>query len=278
VNRPPRPGGGGFPSPVVPDSIAWTLSPKNANVVREMPEYYLVVSNPPHRDGEEDVQPVAECLEIAAAEARRRIKFPAPEIWLVETDHDAAKHKAEALYAAGLNCAVIAGRVLAAVPPLQHVEAFSMSDAGFVATLESEEIQLHHDRRVVVVVSDPAPLDARMTRETQPGEHHGEMVMDLYVLTDPGWRALSLDPAHVDFSGLGAMKMPTSIANVHSILEAFRANYSNARIDERMVGVDYHYVVVRGVVLPKVLVEISERFDRLDPYTLGTCLAFLTAK
>lgn len=247
-------------------------------MLADMPEYHLVVSNPPHGGAEEDLESVAECLGITVAEARMRVKFPAPEIWLVETDRDEAKHKAEGLYGAGLNCAVIAGKVLAAVPTPQHVAALSVSDSGFVAALESEEIPLRRDGRVVVVVSDPAPLDERRQRETQAGEHRGEMVMDIYVLTEPGWRGLSLDPAHVDFSGLGAMKMPTSIANVHAILEEFRSNFSNAQIDERMVGVDYRYVVVRGVVLPKVLVEISERFDRLDSYALGTRLAFLTAK
>jgi hypothetical protein len=243
-----------------------------------MADYYLIVSNPPHRDIEQDHAMIAECLGLTAAEVGMRVRFPAPEIWFVDLDHDAAKQKAEAVYKAGVNCAVISGSVLAAVPVPDHVTSFSVSPTGFVAKSELGEVELPREAHVVAVVSDPLPVEDRMRRDTEGGGHRADLTIHVFFRVDEGWRAVRIETAHVDFRGLGDLKMPTAIGNVHAILKEFQAHFANAVVDERMMGVDYHYMVVNGIVLPKLLTDISDHFDRLDPYELGSLLAFLTAK
>jgi hypothetical protein len=243
-----------------------------------MADFYLLVSNPPHRDMEQDHATVAECLGITPTEVGMRVRFPAPEVWLVGLDHDAVKHKAETMYTAGVNCAVVPGSVLAAVPKPQHVISFSIAPNGFIAKVDAGEIDLPRDSRVVAVVSDPLPTEERMRRGSESGRSHRDITLHVFFQTDKGWHSIVIDTAHVDFRGLGELKMPTATGNVHNVLEEFRSNFRSATVDERMIGVDYHYMVVDGIVLPKLLTQISDHFERMDPYEMGSLLAFLTAK
>ena len=242
-----------------------------------MADYYLIVSNPPHRDVQHDHAIIAECLGISQAEAGMRVRFPAPEIWQVDLDHDLAKQKAETMYTAGVNCAVVSGSVLGAVPTPHHVVSFSISPTGFTAKIDSGEIDLPWESHIVAVMSNPLPVDERMQRGTDSGAARN-VTLHLFFRIDKGWHAVVIDTAHVDFRGLGEFKMPTAIGNVHSILEEFQKTFRSAIVDERMMGVEYHYMVINGIVLPKLLVDISDDFERLDPFELGSILTFLTAK
>ena len=241
-----------------------------------MPEYHLVVSDPPHR--EIDVELAAPCLGLTAAEVRMKANYPAPEIWLVESDLGTAREKAKTLLNAGFNAALLKGSVLAGVPAPESVGALAASPTGFTVTTESSEIEMARGRPLIAVVCDAAAREKerRASRSSLvKAETHSPFV-DLYVGTASGWRAARLVPADVDFSALGDLAQLTVIANFQTVLEELRDNFQGAMLDERLAAVAYRFSIVSGTGIPKLLAEIAEDLKDLRPYDLATRLAFLT--
>ncbi len=123
-----------------------------------MPEYQLVVSNPPH--GGLDFQAAAKCLGCAAADVRMRSNFSAPEIWLVETDLETAREKATGLLQAGVRVALVPGKVLAAVPGLQLATAVTLDESSLTVECPTGAVKLDRSSSVVAVFGEP-PQDHR---------------------------------------------------------------------------------------------------------------------
>lgn len=125
----------------------------------EMTEYHLIVSNPPHRTIQ--AQAAAQCFQCTAAEVRMKANFPAPEIWLAETDAGAVRQWGKALLGAGLNVALVRGSVLAAVPRIQWAGAVRLGESGFTVITETGEVEIARDDRVVAVFGEPHKQEAR---------------------------------------------------------------------------------------------------------------------
>ena len=124
-----------------------------------MAEYQLVVSNPPHRSP--DPLAVAPHLGSSAAEVRMRLNFPAPEIWLAESDKDAARQATKSLIEAGVNVAWIPGSVVAAIPRRVTGVSATLNAEKVVINTADGDLQIVAGDRVVVVVGEPVAQDSR---------------------------------------------------------------------------------------------------------------------
>lgn len=141
-----------------------------------MAELHLIVSNPPHRDP--DVAAAAPLLQCAAPEARLKVNFPAPDIWLAEPVPDSARQKAQALLEAGVNVAWIPGSVLAAVPGCAMGVATTLADEGLHFTTSRGDMRVAKGDQVVAVVGEPVQQEGRSPSDqrsllTQKVQGHG---------------------------------------------------------------------------------------------------------
>ena len=268
-----------------------------------MPEYELVVSNPPH--GGVDFQAAAKCLGCAAADVRMKSNFPAPEIWLAETDIETAREMAAGLAHAGVRVALVPGKVLAAVPGLQLATAVTLDESFLSAECPTGPVQLDRASPVVAVFGEPPTdeqpamrqsgtagmaahvgagkpeghlTDARTSMTQRMSDIHGEpepsQFLDLYVESSGGWQCVRFAAGHVDFSGLGAAKQPILRANLKAIVESFERSV----VDERLVNVHYRRAVVAGKAVHALLGEIDQELGELPLVEVGSRLAFLTSK
>ena len=142
-----------------------------------MPEYHLVVSNPPH--GSLDFQAAAKCLGCAAADVRMKANFRAPEIWLAETDIEIAREKAMGLLQAGVRIALVPGKVLAAVPGLQLATALALDESTLSAECPTGPVQLDRASPVVAVFGEPP-------QEEQPAKRQSGSVLTANIQTGGG--------------------------------------------------------------------------------------------
>lgn len=236
-------------------------------------EQYLLITNPPHGTVNEDS--AAKALAWTVAELRMRLHHPAPEIWVASTDHDGVLRLAKQLVAAGLSVGIIRGAVLAAVPVPEPVTAISLSDAGFVATAQSGELAIPHDAQVVAVVAQPRRDSQEVLRAGEGGAPSG-IFADLYVLEGKRWRAGRVDPTHVAFAGLGKAKQPTTAGNMRVVLDELRNKFSDCRVDERLVNVNYRFTTVSGRTMPHLLHEISPDLGHHGRFDLASRLVFLS--
>ncbi len=129
-----------------------------------MPEYHLVVSNPPH--GGLDFQAAAKCLGCAAADVRMKSNFTAPEIWLAEADLETARETATGLLQAGARVALVPGKVLAAVPGLQLATAVTLDESFLSAECPTGPVQLDRASPVVAVFGEPPQDEHRVKRQS----------------------------------------------------------------------------------------------------------------
>jgi hypothetical protein len=129
-----------------------------------MTEYHLIVSNPPHRTP--DTRAAAPYMKCAVAELKMKLNFPAPEIWLAETDAGDAREVANALHGAGINVAWIPGSVLAQVPPALPATSIALDGENMLATTAAGEVAITQGDPVVTVLGEPPQQDARPTRSS----------------------------------------------------------------------------------------------------------------
>ena len=118
-----------------------------------MEAYTLVVSNPPHN--EVNARQAAPCFGLPPAEARMKANYPAPEIWLADTDKSKMEEEAQALREAGLNVAVVAGEELANFPPQVQVKSFSFADSHLLVSVEDSDVELAYDAAITAVFCKP---------------------------------------------------------------------------------------------------------------------------
>jgi hypothetical protein len=130
-----------------------------------MTEYHLIVSNPPHRSP--DPKAAAQQLGMSAAEVRMKLNFAAPEVWLAETDKDAAREAATALNGAGVNVAWIPGSVLAAVPGVLATSEVFLDSERVVLGSSAGELTIESGHRVVAVLGEPVQQETRPTSGAQ---------------------------------------------------------------------------------------------------------------
>jgi hypothetical protein len=189
-------------------------------------EHYLLVTDPPHRDADQET--AAKCLGWSVAEVRARLPHPAPEIWHAELDADGARDKAKLLIGAGFKMALVRGQVLAAVPAADPVSAISLSDGGFSLATSSGTLEVPREAHVVAVVAHPKEV---LPETLHPGEDEvpAALFVDVYVQAGKRWRAGRLEATHVEFSGLGVLKQATAAANVRIITDELEARFSGVR-------------------------------------------------
>jgi hypothetical protein len=237
-------------------------------------EHYLLVTDPPH--GDTDQETAARCLGWSVAEVRARVRHPAPEIWHAEADGDGAREKAKLLIGAGFKMALVRGSVLAAVPAVTPVSAIALAEEGFSLTTSSKALDVPRQAPVVTVVAHPKEVPPE---SLHPGEDavSAALFVDIYVQAGKRWRAGRLDATHVEFSGLGPLKQGTAAANVRVITEELQARFADARVDQRLMHVDYRYGNVSGRSTPELLKAISPKLQDCGRFDLASRLVFLTA-
>jgi hypothetical protein len=237
-------------------------------------EHYLLVTDPPHRDADQET--AAKCLGWSVAEVRARLPHPAPEIWHAELDADGARDKAKLLIGAGFKMALVRGKVLAAVPAADPVSAISLSDGGFSLATSSGTLEVPREAHVVAVVAHPKEV---LPETLHPGEDEvpAALFVDVYVQAGKRWRAGRLEATHVEFSGLGVLKQATAAANVRIITDELEARFSDAQVDQRLMHVNYRHANVSGRTMPELLTAISPKLQECGRFDLASRLVFLTA-
>lgn len=98
----------------------------------------MVVSNPPHASA--DAAKAAVYFGLAAAEARMKLNFPAPEIWLTDSDRQGMADAQAALAQCGVNTVLLEGGDLLKVPHQDIVSSFSLEDSQLVMQTAEGEI------------------------------------------------------------------------------------------------------------------------------------------
>jgi hypothetical protein len=239
-----------------------------------MADYHLLISNPPH--GDVDLAAAGKCLGWLATEVRMRAHHPAPEIWLAETDHDAIRAKGERLVGAGLNVVPAPASVLLDVAVPEHISKLALSESGFSASFDSGGLEIPRTTRTVAVAVQPS-REAQQRAGTAGGAT-GALFLDLYVAIGDGWRTGRLTSEHVDLGGLGELKQTSFAGNIRAILDELREHFEDAWVDERLMNVNYHYAMVSGMAMPKLLGDISPELAHVDPFDLASRLALLTTQ
>jgi len=130
-----------------------------------MADYQLIVSNPPH--GTPDPVAVAPHLKRSAAEVRMKLNFPAPEIWIAETEKGAAGEIATALVEAGAKVAWIPGSVLAAAPLIAPASAIVIDAGRATITTSAGEMVINQGDRVVAALGEPVAQETRPVTDTR---------------------------------------------------------------------------------------------------------------
>jgi hypothetical protein len=225
-----------------------------------MDRHQWVVSDPPH--SEADLDEAAMLLGLSVADARMKVNFGAPEVWLAHADEEQASLAATALRAAGLSVSILPAQDLLIVPPPTSAQWFSFGDDEFVAYTEDGEVHLRYDALVVGAFCRP-PADfasgdhaSRSARDSfdpmrQRTDHlagrarHEQVVemlerrtnLDLYTPSGTGLRRISIAQDSVSFSGLGEAIRPRASDNMDLTLATFEQRFSNLVVDKRMVNV-----------------------------------------
>lgn len=239
-----------------------------------MRSYALVVSNPPH--GEVDPSQAAPAMGLAAAEIRTKANYPAPEIWLADTDRDKMAAAAAALGDAGLTVVVVTGEDLLNVPKQVPVTSFEFTDMHLVAQAEGSEVRVAYDAPVTAVLCTPAgklgesgsgaggsslteglrlrSSSVFMTRDSlvgfgglgtrssaagagrEEGAQKNSHFLDIYFTGESGPGKISVTQDQVDFSGLGKSQTPDSATNLALFAAKCEDRFAQGRFDRRLVN------------------------------------------
>ena len=230
-----------------------------------MEAYTLVVSNPPHNDV--NARQAAPCFGLPPAEARMKANYPAPEIWLADTDKSKMEEAAQDLREAGLNVVAVAGEELANFPPQVKVKSFSFADSHLLVSVEDSDVELAYDAAIAVVFCKPreqaveerhsigssgsvglgrrvfmTSTRASMTglegRSSMGGSGAGDQTesafLDIYASGDGGLKRISVIQDVVDFSGLGELKLARAADNLVMFVAEFEDRFTQATVDRRM--------------------------------------------
>ncbi len=251
----------------------------------------LVVSDPPHREVDEEA--VAAILGLALADARVKIGFPAPEV-LSASDPDRAAELAESIRGAGLNVAVIDGHELVGVPWPAPVSSFSFGGEGLVARLADAEDEVRYDTPLVGVYCKPPSdfptgspardtaqaavrrrsADERVQRPAafELGADGSEIAealewmtnLDLYFTRGGELRRISIVQGVADFSGLGDMERPTVADDMAATVAECERRFAHLELDTRLEDVRPRQRFVAG--------EADFDMDLRKLFSFGTLL------
>ena len=267
-----------------------------------MSDTYLVLSNPPH--GDVDDQRVAQAFGFTAIDARMRMHFPAPEIWFADEDLASLKRVATALQSAGTNVRIIKGSLLSLVPAPDDLRSFSLDGDQFVGDLEGGgSCTVPYSGHMAMVScrpqTDAAPgteprarrasgeirdnLSARSGFGPSPHEDSigeaatDEAFLDMYFVSQSRVQRATVRPAKVDFSGLGGQLKPDPADNQVELLNRLRDRFRRTDLDERLMDVPIPKPsLVSGKALQAILESIDPALKSLPTIDLQSRLAFLS--
>jgi hypothetical protein len=316
------------PSTTHPVQQTWTDLVEHHSLAYQMKGPTLIISNPPH----EDLEPAlaAPCFGLSPAEVRMKANYPIPEVWLTDSEGAKVDPTADILRTAGLNIVSVPGQDLAEIPQQSMVESFAFTDAGLTLNLEDSQVDLSHDEKLIAIFCQPRPgtggssgvaanpltegLRQRpsgvfLARDSLMGFGTGSRAslagvgaekaespfLDIYV---PGESSsarplrLALGQDHVDFSGLGDLKLPRPADNMVLFVAEFEDRFSAARVDRRLVGMQRRSRAMvskrtpisgerKGfsfatAALSQLLESLSPDLKAINQFDLASRLAYLT--
>jgi len=277
---------------------------------------YLVVSNPPHPSA--DAAKAAVYFGLTAAEARMKINFPAPEIWLTDSDQQVMADVQSSLADCGVNTIVLQGDDLLRVPRQTVVTSLSSGGPQLTVHTGEGEMGLNYSALVYGVYCKPAAdvfmgahkganiagdlgrpsssvmLDrlshtsSSMQRETEKAG--SAAFLDLYVTLDGEDRRFSFVAGTTDFSALESVGRDPLYAFVVDCERRFSA----LSLDRRLENVRVRARAVVGQTLPgqeqrklfsfgsmalaKLLDDISPDLHELTQNELGSRLSYLMSR
>ncbi len=214
---------------------------------------HLLVSNPPHGDGEEAA--VSSLFGLTAAEVRMKANYGLPEIWFAEEDEAKLLDIAAALGAAGLNTVLVAGSDLVEMPAQSPAESFAFTDGGLWVGRDDAGLTMAYDAPAIGVFCRPrvdvqdakSPAksiasqlgSARMGfRRRSPGASQVESVaapfLDLYASTDAGLLRVSIVQDITSFSMIPA-DLPHGLSAMQNLVAECEDQFETAHFDRRLV-------------------------------------------
>jgi len=230
--------------------------------------HWWVVSNPPH--GDVDPARAGSLLDLATAEARIKVNFGAPEVWLAYDELDEAEDSVAALEGAGLRSVVIHAKDLPGVPDVLLAERFEFGEDALSASVDGERIPLAYEHALFAVLCVPPPDFGDDERSSLSAAHTGRSgvgktstgvlldrvsgsshlreqaaadtlersaALDLYGGDPTAPVRISINTGHVSFAGLGDALKPRGRDNLEGCVELCRSRFSDLRLDARLVNV-----------------------------------------
>ncbi len=237
-----------------------------------MSRWTLLVSNPPH--GEGDLSGAVPWLGLTPAEAKARLNYPAPEVLAADTDRRPLEEVAATLGGAGVNVVMVDAARLPEIPAQSAITSFSFAESrlvagtgGAAATLDyttpltmvfcvphewaaaelptakrtSELSDALSKRRSSVFVTRDGlvglgGLGRRASMASMPDAPVGPSFVDFYVDQHGKLARLAVVQDMVDFAGLGDLKLPRAADNVAMFLAECESRFRAARVDRRLTN------------------------------------------
>lgn len=243
-----------------------------------MPGPTLVLSHPPH--GSVDFTLAAPLLEMTPADVRLKANYSVPEIWMAESDAEAAEAGAARLRAAGLRVAVVPGVALAEIPARNPVASFAFED-GELVIQASRRDSVAYGVAAVAVLFTP-----------RPGESKGNppaAFLDLYAVVGGGLGRWTFLQGTTGFTGMGTRQSASFGTNVHALADDLRRRFATCTVDERLVNMQVRRrvgspppgAIRRGYSfatgsLNELLDGLRAGLSAMDHEELASRLAFLT--
>jgi hypothetical protein len=119
-----------------------------------VPEYFLIVANPPHQDGFDAVRAAA-VFERSPAEIRAKANVPIPEIWMGDPHEGLITGKVAELRQCGLNVLAATSTEFLNVPNANQVEEFLINEHDMTWDFEDDAVELRFPRKLFIVSCRP---------------------------------------------------------------------------------------------------------------------------
>jgi hypothetical protein len=262
----------------------------------------LVISDPPHRDVDQEV--VASILGLESDDARLKIGFAAPEV-LSASDPARANEVAASLRSAGLSVAVIDGHAMAGIPWPTLVSSFEFGSQGLIARSGENVVEVRYETPVAVVYCKPPPDFPRGgpgggATDSKAAAGDGftatETIewmarLDLYFTQNEALRRISIVDDVTDFSGLGGRSEPSADEGLAATLSECRSRFAHLAVDSRLENVRPRQRFIAGergfdldlrkafsfgtLLLRQVLDSISPELRDIPQYEYGSRVAYL---
>lgn len=225
---------------------------------------FLIVSNPPH--SAPDHRGVASLLGLTQAEARMKERFPAPEVWDVFEEREAAVAKGDALEELGLDITVVPASELGQIPEQSVAERFDFGDGRLAVHTPDGLVDVAFDEPLLCVLCSPPKgfgdrrarprfadtLGKRSTSVFLDGtvavdrrrQYTGVLddleratFVDLYVERGDELLRIAISSNITAWDGLGEAAKPRGQDNVLTFVEECGHLFDSVIVDRRMEGV-----------------------------------------